>query len=309
MKYYILINILFMLLARKKVTATEISSRFEISKRTVYRYIDELCIASVPITATHGPKGGFMIAESYKLPNLYFTESEFATLSSMLNSLKAQLSDSSGIAAIADKLASSMKDQKQINIVSSSLVIDGTGWTADKTFSKKLSVISSAIEKNQLLEIKYRDLGGEETLRRIEPHALALKSGLWYVYAYCRLRDDFRLFKISRIQYATPVGDFKKRPFDFKAKPICDWSQNANYEEVKLKIDPSVRSEIEEWLGVDNVYSIKGELFAEAILPYNRTLVSEIMRFGSNVKVLSPDKLIEDVYGSAYKILALYGQN
>ena len=180
MKYCILINILIMLLARKKVTAKEIADRFGISRRTAYRYIDELSLANVPVYVTRGPNGGIHIADSYKLPNLYFSESELNTLSSLIGSLKTQLGESEELSSVLEKLTASKKDKQTISIVSSSLIIDGTGWTGDKTFSKKLSVLSKAVENCELVGIKYHDANAEPTERTIEPHALALKNGIWY---------------------------------------------------------------------------------------------------------------------------------
>ena len=306
MKYKVLINILIMLLARKTVTAKEIADRFEISKRTVYRYIDELSFAGVPVYVTRGPYGGFHIADSYKLPNLFFTEAELNTLTSLLNSLKDQLGDATELNALFDKLSASKKDEKTINITTSSFIIDGTGWTSDKTFSKKLAVVTKAVENCELLNISYRDSTGEQTVRDIEPHVMALKNGVWYVYAYCRLRQDFRLFKISRIEYATANGKFEKRPVDFKAKPIAEWAENNVFEDLVFEVSPKAKAEVEEWLGIDNVYVSRGKIFAQATLPYNDVLISEVMRFGKNVKVISPQKLKNDVASCAKQITEMY---
>ncbi len=306
MKYKVLISILIMLLARKTVTAKEIADRFEISKRTVYRYIDELSFANVPVYVTRGPYGGFHIADSYKLPNLFFTEAELTTLSSLLNSLKDQLGDATELKTLSDKLTASKKDEKTINISASSFIIDGTGWTSDKTFSKKLSVITKAVENCELLNIGYLNSTGERTVRDIEPHVMALKNGVWYVYAYCRLRRDFRLFKISRIEYAAVNGKFDKRPVDFKTKPIAEWSEHNDFEDVLFEVSPKVKAEVEEWLGIDNVYTSHGKILAQATLPYNDVLISEVMRFGKNVKVLAPRKLKSDIINCAYEITKMY---
>ena len=300
---------LIMFLSGKTITASQISERFDISTRTVYRYIDELCLACVPIVVEHGPTGGFKLADTYKLPNLFFTESELRTLTTLLNSLKEQLNDSKEINSILEKLLVCGRDEKDINIRSSSLIIDGMGWTTDKTFSKKLSVMSSAIDNDRLLRISYRAASGEQTLRDIEPHALALKNGVWYVYAYCRLREDFRLFKISRIEYANVVGHFTKRKFDFKAKPMKEWFSNDVYVDVKLSVSPEVRADVEEWLGVDNVYTAGDKIYAEARLPYNKMLISEIMKFGEGIRVEKPVKLKNDVINCAKSIAALYKNN
>ena len=306
MKFTVLVKMLIMLLAGKTVTATQIASRFEISRRTAYRYIDELSIAGVPITVAHGPGGGFKIADSYRLPALFFTENEFRTLSSILNSLKEQLKGASEISSVLEKLTAARRDSVEIKLNASSLIIDGTGWSEDDKLIEKLSVISAAVENGTLIKIGYRDGNGNFSERLIEPHAVALKSGRWYVYAFCRMRDDFRLFKINRIEYADGAGTFLKRPFDFHAKPIAEWESAGEPINVTLSVAPEVRLEVEEWLGVNNVYTVGEKIFAEASLPYNNNLVSEIMRFGKNVTVLEPKILKNAVVNCAKEIVGSY---
>ncbi|MBP5177812.1 MAG: YafY family transcriptional regulator [Clostridia bacterium] len=306
MKFRILIGMLLMLLARKSVTAKEFSDRFEISKRTVYRYIDELSFAGIPVFSCRGSSGGFAVADTYKLPCMFFSEKELATLTSLIASIKEQLGDSSELAAVFEKLTAGRGVDRTLNIVSSSLIVDGTGWNADKGFSKKLSVIGKAVENDKLLKILYRAPFESPTERVVEPHALALKNGVWYLYAYCRLREDFRLFKISRISHATVGGDFKKRNFDFRLKPIAEWGEDFERVTVTLEITEKVRAEVEEWLGVDSVFESDKKLIARATLPFNDMLVSEILKLGKNAKIIKPYKLKAEVLSCAKQILKLY---
>ena len=306
MKYQLLIKILIMLLNEKTVSAARIASRFDISRRTVYRYIDEITIAGIPVTVTYGQKGGFSIADSYKLPALYFTENEFSTLKSLLYSLKDQLGGNEDIASLIDKLTAQRKEADDLNITSSNLIIDATDWTGDKGFSGKLSTFSKAIDGGALLKIKYHGSDGTVTEREIEPYALALKSGLWYVYAFCRLREDFRLFKVSRVEYATKVGTFQKRPFNFSALPMKEWKGKYDLIFLELEVDPSARSDVEEWLGIGSLTEENGRLIARAILPDSATLIAELMKYGDKVMVLSPEKVKLKLLAAARRITEKY---
>ncbi len=306
MKFQILINILITLLSRKCVTAEQIAARYDISKRTAYRYIQELSITGVPIVAAKNVRGGYKIADSYRLPATFFTEKEFATLTAMVNSIKSQLAHSNELETLLEKLTAGRREYEEITISSSSLVIDGTGWAADEKLSQKLAVITNAVENSRLLKIEYGDGNGNVSERIIEPHALVLKNGRWYVYAFCRMREDFRLFKVARIRYAEDEGEFEKRPFDPVIKPINEWQNAGKPVEMTLKLLSEVRGEIEEWLGVDNVFSANDEIYAHAILPYNNNLVSEIMRYGNKVTVMAPAELKRDVISAAKQIVEMY---
>ncbi len=307
MKHEIMIRILFMLLARNKVSASEIASRFEISRRTVYRYIDTLSLANVPILVDRGSNGGFYIADSYKLNTVFLTEKEFATLDEMMKSFESVFPDRD-ISSIREKLFTP-KLNKQTAISSSSLIIDGTNWANGNT-SPKIKIISSAIENSYLLDICYHDGSGNVTKRTIEPHAIALKYGLWYVFAYCRLRKDFRLFKISRIEYANIGESFEKRPFNVNMLPIERWKTTDPLIDIELEVEPDTKGEVEEWLGVENVYETSnGKIKATARFPLNKSLISEIMRFGSSIKVIKPKNLITEILRVANDLVNLYKNN
>lgn len=306
MKNEIMIRILFMLLARNKVSAAEIAARFEISRRTVYRYIDTLCLANVPILVDRGANGGFYIADSYKLNTVFLTEKEFAMLDEMMKSFESVFPDRD-ISSIREKLFTP-KFNKQTTITSSSLIIDGTNWANGNT-SPKIKIISSAIENSCLLDICYHDGSGNVTKRTIEPHAIALKYGLWYVFAYCRLRKDFRLFKISRIEYANIGESFEKRPFNVNMLPIEQWKTSDPLIDIEFEVEPDAKSEVEEWIGVENVYvTSSGKIKANARFPLNKSLISEIMRFGSSIKVINPKNLTAEILKVARDLVNLYNE-
>ena len=305
MKYQILIKILIALLSNRTLTAGQIARRFEISRRTVYRYMDELTIAGIPVMVNRGKGGGFYIADSYRLPALYFTPSEFSTLTSVLNSVNKQFKSSQELSSIIEKLTAQMHGES-VHLTAQNLIIDGTGWNRDDAFNEKLSFMMKAIERKTALAIRYVDQNGAASDRVVEPHLMALKKGVWYLYAYCRVREDFRLFKISRIEYANEQDVFERRPFDFYAKPMDEWASKERRTQIKLKIDASIRSDIEEWLGVDSIYRDGGDLFASAVLPNNVTLVREILKFGNNVKVIAPKTLADEIRKTAKSIAGLY---
>lgn len=305
MKYTVMLRILFMLLAKRKITAREVADRFDISTRSVYRYIDELTLAHVPIISDRGAGGGFYLPDSYKLPASFLTKSEFEKLTSILNAFSGEITDDPELSSIKEKLFSSTRHTAPTRLSSASLIIDGSSWNGLGGYKEKMKVISKAIADCVSLKISYHDRNGECTKRLIEPHALILKQGIWYVYAFCRLRNDFRLFKVTRIEYANYDKEFIRRDFSAELLPFSEW-ENAKNEHIELLIDPSIKCDVEEWLGVDCVTEERGTIVASCELPYDDSLISEIMKYGRRIKVLKPEKLKADIVATANQLIDLY---
>lgn len=304
MKFQILIEMIYMLLARKKVTARQISERFGISIRSVYRYFQDIELANVPILVDKGKDGGFYIADTFKMPGSFLTESELQTLSRLID---AVINDSNEkeLNHIKDKLFSSTKNSSSLNLASTSLIIDGGDWFNTQSYKNKLALISDSILKHKTLAITYHDRNGEKTERVIEPHALILKQGLWYVYSYCRLRERFRTFKIGRIEKAVIGDDFQPRNFD-KQTIFDAWKQH-KAEDCVFEIDVSIKSDVEEWLGIECVKELSsGKIIAECSLPSDKSQIYNIMKYGSKLKVIKPNYLKKQIKNEAEKIYRLY---
>lgn len=307
MKYTILLRMLFMLLAKKRITAKEVAERFEISVRSVYRYVDELSFAHVPVMTERGNGGGISISETYKLPSAFLTAEEFSMLSAILSGVSPQLKSDEKFQSVTEKLFSA-KPQKTVNLVgSASLVIDGSGWNGYGDYNEKFALISKSINECKALKITYHNRNGEISVREIEPHVIVLKHGVWYVYAFCREKKAFRFFKIGRIEYAKLSEPFTRRPIKTEKLPFDEWFKTVKKEEIELNVDRSVRSDIEEWLGIENVTELpSGVIKATCLLPYDKSLISEIMKFGKAVKVIRPEKLKNDILKNAETLVRLY---
>ncbi len=307
MKYEIMVRILFLLLARGKVTAKYIAHRFDISIRTALRYLDALSLAGIPIISEAGRNGGYYISETYRLPASFLTKNEFNRVIATLSSCNEQLG-SSELNSALEKLCAINKDGYSVDFTYGNLIIDGSSWSSGDNTKSVLSLINSAVEEKTVVRIKYIDKQGVETLREIEPHVIILKQGSWYVYAYCALRKDFRMFKLARIMFADKTEkNFVKRDNDFGPDKLVDWFGELPTEFIDLEVDNSAKADVEEWLGVDSVYkTTPSKLYVSAKLPYDNWLISRILGFGNKVKVLSPEKLKSDVKNAALGVINLY---
>ena len=309
MKYEIMIKILFLLLAKGKLSARYIAQRFDISTRTVMRYLDAISLANVPVIADSGRNGGFYIAESYKLPASFMTEKEFNAVISTLKGYNESVQNKSIESAITKLSAIKKPTESLVDVKTGNLIIDSSSWYGNDNAKNVASTISNAIDDCKVTTIGYVDGNGKETVRKIEPHVIILKQGVWYVYAFCYMRNAFRMFKLSRMTFADVKNEvFSKRKVDLSALTTGRWFSSYESELVRLELDKSIKSEVEEWLGVNNVFSLGGSLVAEANLPVNNWLISKILSFGAKVKVLAPKSLKDGVLVSASEIFNMYNR-
>ena len=307
MKYEILIEILFLLLSRDKVSAKYIADKFGISLRTVYRYIDELSVP-VPIYNVRGRNGGYSIADTFKLSSSFLTKEDKDYLISVLKNLDKTV-DSNRLKRIITRIeAVSNKNDKEVPLNFGNLIIDGSAWGSTDAYKQTLSLIQKCIENCTLLRITYGSRKGDSTERIIEPHTLLLKQGLWYCYAFCTLRNEFRLFKIGRIESALILDKtFERRDIGNLEETFAEWYQNLSMVDLDIEIDESIRHDVEEWLGVDKVYtSSTGIVKASCKVPHNNDVTAKILSFGDKIKVINPVELKKEVISVMKKTLKIY---
>ena len=199
-------------------------------------------------------------------------------------------------------------DAEKLIMSGDKLILEGVIGD-EKLYRAKIEPLSKAIDENKKVTVVYHDRGGEITTRTIHPHAFVLKDFVWYVYAFCELRNGFRMFKISRIEKLKVLDDyFERKPRD----EFTPWnlspekSQSIN---VLLYVKESARYMVEEWLGVECVKPQKNKTFpyvASSQVAFDDTLIPKILSYGSDVKVLEPQSLVKDIVNAAHNIDALY---
>ncbi len=204
-----LIALLTQLQSKRLLTSTELAARFKVSVRTIYRDIRTLEEAGVPIVTEEGK--GYSLLEGYRLPPIMFTEQEanaFITAEKLVllnkdSSLTQNYAD--GITKIKSVLRNSARDKA--SILSERVAFEETG--NEQSVSDFLSNVQLALTHFQVIKLDYYSPGNNEvTHRLIEPFALINNLGQsWYLIAWCRLRQDFRLFRFDRIQKLTITNE------------------------------------------------------------------------------------------------------
>lgn len=306
MKYQIMLGILFTLLSARKKSAGALAAKYHCSVRSVYRYVEELIVAGIPIDVGRGANGGIWISDAYKLPKGFMTKEEYArTVEAMLAMLE-QTGDETLRAAL-EKITSGMKREKSDAALSGNILVDSGTWGDERRFSEKLAITDRAISEREALEIDYVDREGETSKRKILPHLLVYKQNIWYVYAFCNTRNAFRLFKLGRMRSILQTGEtFERLDFSRDEIPLSFWRDDENDLDVRLQIAPEKLPFAEEWLGVENIRRENGLFLADVTLPDDDALIGKILSAGAGLTVLAPPELKTRVQTESERIVAQY---
>lgn len=301
-----LFSILMILLGKRKVSRDYLAERFSISKRTVSRYLAVLEDAGVPITSTPGRDGGVSITDDFILDRSFFSEAETLRIKDALKKTADGYGDNVNRALI-EKIDSVDKSREQDNYVikQDELYID-CDYEQAAFIRPKIKTLSQAIEQCRSVDIKYTDARGYESYRTIEPYTLVFKTGVWYIYAMCKLRGDFRLFRLSRI---SDLRMTSKRFIKYDSK-LVEKLELEYYNEVYIDLEfeffPAVADSIIDWLGVSAVSERGTKYVASAEVPMTDALVKRLLSYGSSIKLLNPPDLADTIREEIKRMSAVY---
>lgn len=283
------IRLLFYLLRHRKTTAVHLAEEFGVSLRTIYRDLDQLSQAGMPIYTTTGRNGGVSLMEDFLLDRTFITQQEQTELMMALSSLAA-----TGFAetkAVQEKLASLRKDETV-----DPLWVNFTRWGADQTQANNVfKQFKQAILNKQVLKIYYINGRGEEGWRSIEPLKLVFQQNQWYLFAYCRNKSDLRLFRLSRIlQFQAVDVNFERVSSieEYFSQASESYGQKVT---VELTADQTVKHRLVDTFEAEVVKQI-GELVQVSVqLPIDDWLISFCLSLGPALKEVKPAKLQDQV--------------
>ena len=283
-----LIGILSILLQREKVTAPELAEQFEVSRRTIQRDIESLCRAGIPICTVQGTGGGISILEGYRVDRTLLTAPEMQAILAGLRSLDS-VSGTRRYAQLMEKLAAGTSTMVPGG---THLLIDLSSWYKT-SLPPKIELIQRAIEQYHMLRFRYFSPKGESA-RAVEPYYLVFHWSTWYVWGWCRTREDFRLFKLNRMTELCAGEPFSPRP-----APLPDLAPERIFpirHQVTVLFDPACRWRLVEEYGPD-CFSVEpdGRLRFAGGFPDADSLFSWILTFGDKAELLEPQELREQL--------------
>ena len=302
MKIDRLIGILSLLLQKEKTTAPELAERFEVSRRTINRDIEHLCKAGIPIQTSQGAGGGISIMEGFSIDRTLLTSKDMKMILAGLRSLDS-VSGSHYYGQLMEKIKPGSSD---IVTGSDAIIIDLSSWNKD-AIAPKVSFIQDAIEERKILVFDYYAPSGDSH-REIEPYYLIFKWSSWYVYGFCLMRQDFRMFKLNRMSGIRCV----ERHFEVRNAQPPDLSIGRLYPpeiEVKAIVEPGMKWRLIEEFGTDCITVREdGRLLFTGVYSDEESLLVWILTFGDQMKLLEPDWLKEKLLNIANNIKIIYGE-
>jgi predicted DNA-binding transcriptional regulator YafY len=308
MKLDRLISIILILLEQERVGAQALAERFEVSPRTIYRDIDSINLAGIPVRSTSGVGGGFEIMEQYKIDKKVFSTADLSTILMGLSSLSNMVRGDELVNALAKVKSFIPADRAEdIALKTNQIWIDLSPWSGNRTVQPYLERIQAAMQESRLLSFAYLDQRGDKTARTAEPYQLVLKNSQWYWYGFCRTRNDFRLFKLNRMSDLQLLDEtFAPRAFP---KPQLDASDllATMQSTITLRIHKSILERVLDYCNDEDISPDDAEHY---IVRYpfleNDYYYGILLGFGDKCECLSPEHVRAEMKRRAEAITALY---
>lgn len=295
-----LIGLLCVLADVEKITVQQLADRFEVSKRTIFRDLDTLNLAGIPIISYPGIGGGVSIIEGYKIDKKILSTDDTRKIFTALKGLKSIENDNSYNSLIAKLIP---KQEKEIFLYSE-YIINFSSWFDDSVIHEKAIILHKAICNRQCVSLEYVSKKSREK-RIVEPYKLIFKQSDWYLYAFCRNRNDFRLFKLKRIISYELLENF------FEQQQISDICFEKNYAKdlfskqykkgfIKVVLEYDLKDEFEITQKIDASFfqEISNQTDTGQICFYTSSLSSVsnlVFEMLDKVRVISPPELYNDI--------------
>lgn len=309
MKVDRLVSIILILLETERVGAQELAERFEVSPRTIYRDIDSINMAGIPVCSTSGVGGGFAIMEQYKIDKKVFSAADLSAILMGLSSLSSMIRGEELVNALAKVKSFIPADRaRDIERKTNQVLIDLSPWSGNRNLQPHLELIQTALQENKLLSFSYADQRGNKTARRAEPYQLVLKNSQWYWYGYCLTRQDFRLFKLSRTSNLQQLAEtFVQRDHP---KPELDASELIvpMQTPITLRIHKSVLERVLDYCNDEDI-SPDGEEYHIVRYPFieNDYYYGILLSLGDKCECLEPPRIRAEMKRRIADMARVYG--
>ena len=291
-------QMIYLLLEKGSMTAPELADYFEVSVRTIYRDIDILSSAGIPVYATRGKGGGISIQDNFVLKKSILSEQEQTQILMALQGIR--IVEDEYTRTLLSKLSRVFQKQN-VNW----LEIDFSSWTKSGAGKDNFQKLQSAIFKSKIVAFHYYSGKGEVIKRVVEPLKLVFKSTDWYLYGYCSTRNDFRFFKLTRIRNLEITNDEYVRSIP---EQIFVEEEKFEMETVKVTLlfDKSMSFRVYDKFDDEVTENQDGSLLVETVMPNNELLISHILSWGDKVEVISPQNIRNKISERAKKIYENY---
>lgn len=285
-----LFETVYLLLERKSMTARELAEHFEVSVRTVYRDIDTLCQAGIPIYASKGRGGGIHLMENFVLNKSMLSDREKSEILWALQGIQAVRGFENGQTLSKLQMLFGKNDREWIEV-------DFTNWGNWK--QEEFHLIKEAIVTCHVMELEYFNSSGQKSARQVEPLQLWFKGRSWYLKAFCRHAQDYRLFKLVRIRNLKLLEETFNRslPEWEKQEELYSFGSAKNYKnQIKLWVHQSQAYRLYDDYDESCMEILEdGNFLVSFQNADDEWVIGYILSYGFFAKVLEPESLKKKV--------------
>lgn len=308
MKVDRLMSIALVLLEKKRISAQALADMFEVSLRTIYRDIDAIDLAGIPIRSISGVGGGFEIMPNYKINQHVFSTADLSAILIGLSSFSTMMQKDEYLHALTKvKHLIPEENAKEIDFKVNQVHMDFTQWMGNTDMQRNLEIIKEALQDSKLLSFAYIAHHGNIGTRTMEPYQLVWKSGHWYLYGYCHKRMDYRLFRLTRMtnlrqEEATFIQrDYPKLQLDTTTMFTTIQS------EIKLRIHKSILDRVLEYCSLEH-FSREDDTHYIVRFPFieNEYHYDMLLGFGNQCECLAPAHVRLKLKDRLQSIVSLY---
>lgn len=289
-------EILYILLQKRKATAKELAEHFEVSIRTIYRDLDVLTLAGIPIYTNKGKNGGIFLNEDYVLNRSCLNDEEQNKIIAALQSM--QIIEKQDSSALLSKLSAIFQkpDTPWIQV-------DFSDWS-DEHDKDIFQILKEAILKHQVVTFLYHDSYGHSRQRIVEPLQLLFKSQAWYLVAYCKEKEAQRTFKIKRMQHIQMTKESFERELEETSHHIRQYQSQQI--DVILRMEKNLGYRIFEEFPRDHIEEHSDHFIITCRLPVGEMLYGILLSYGAGVSVVSPAAVKEGMKQHIKEMLKNY---
>ena len=307
MKIERLLAIVLILLNRRKATAAELSERFGVSIRTIYRDLETIDAAGIPIVSHQGTGGGFSVVDTYRLEKQLLSPDEILSMVTVLKGVGAALGDPKVLRSgkkieslVPNERATKLRDEVRIVL---------SPWGYRGGLDALLETLRKATSSERKIRFSYLNSEGETIERTAEPMTLVYKGSAWYLFAYCLLREDYRMFRLSRMRDMTVIAEsFERRPYNYDTYARrFESAETLPSLHFKLRFSPKVRFLVEDGFARGQIANEPdGSMIVSAKIPTGDWLLGWFLSFGEHLEILEPQSYREMMAATLRSLLDRY---
>ena len=296
MKIDRIISIILTLLQEDRVSSKKLAETYEVSQRTIFRDLETINSAGVPIVSFTGVNGGAEILKEFKIEKGFFNEKDLTHILLGLSSIST-ISDKELVNTISKIKSFIPKEKtKEVERKSTQISVDLKSWNGNKVLYQNLDLIKKAFNEYKLVSFRYVDKDGKLSDRTVEPYQLILKEGIWYLKGFCLEKFDFRTFKILRIKSLVIKEEiFKPRDFILEDLSGDNWIEKHIFP-IKIEIDESILDRILERCDEEAIEKLdNGNYIVDFPFVDDDYAFDVLLSYGNKCKCLEP-QWVKDKY-------------